>query len=145
MSMHTRSCTHIHSVAQAAGEAALAKLDTGLAEFQAIIDAKDKQAVPIKQRECLEYVGAAEEAMVKGFPFDVPAQYAQRPLLKVWTYISLLPPLYHPYHPHQSRSSCRLSVMAGYSTDMVFCGAGQGRGLGAMASIHTVPSHHHYC
>jgi hypothetical protein len=39
--------------------------------------------VPIKQREVLEYVGQVEAAMVKGFPFEVPKEYASRPLLKV--------------------------------------------------------------
>jgi hypothetical protein len=39
--------------------------------------------VPIKQRECLEYLGAVEEAMVAGLDFDVPKEYANRPLLKV--------------------------------------------------------------
>lgn len=68
---------------QDAGLAALEKLDAGLLEFQALIDAKDKQAVPIKQREVLEYVGQVEAAMVKGFPFEVPKEYADRPLLKV--------------------------------------------------------------
>jgi hypothetical protein len=41
------------------------------------------QEVPIKQREALYWVGAVEEAMVKGFPFEVPAEYADRPLLMV--------------------------------------------------------------
>ena len=61
----------------------MAKLEQGLTEFQALIEAKDKQLVPIKQRECLQYVGEIEEAMVKGFPFEVPSEYANRPLLKV--------------------------------------------------------------
>lgn len=39
--------------------------------------------MPLKQRECLEYVGQIEEAMVKKFPFEVPTEYANRPLLKV--------------------------------------------------------------
>jgi cyclophilin family peptidyl-prolyl cis-trans isomerase len=65
-----------------AGLAGLERLDQGLIEFQALIDAKDKQAVPIKQREVLEYVGQVEAAMVKGFPFEVPKEYADRPLLK---------------------------------------------------------------
>lgn len=39
--------------------------------------------MPIKQREVLEYVGQVEAAMVKGFPFEVPKEYADRPLLKV--------------------------------------------------------------
>ena len=64
-------------------EASLGKLEQALTEFQALIDAKDKQLVPIKQRECLTYVGEIEEAMVKGFPFEVPQDYANRPLLKV--------------------------------------------------------------
>lgn len=67
---------------RADGEAALAKLEASLVEFQAIIDAKDKQLVPIKQRECLEYLGAVEEAMVSGLSFEVPKEYADRPLLK---------------------------------------------------------------
>ncbi len=46
---------------QDAGEAALNKLDTALTEFQGLIDAKDKQTVPIKQRECLDYVGQVRE------------------------------------------------------------------------------------
>ena len=70
---------------QEAGLAGLERLDQGLIEFQALIDAKDKQAVPIKQREVLEYVGEVEAAMVKGFPFEVPKEYADRPLLKVGT------------------------------------------------------------
>lgn len=78
------SHTTLHaSTLQDAGLAALEKLDAGLLEFQALIDAKDKQSVPIKQREVLEYVGQVEAAMVKGFPFDVPKEYADRPLLKV--------------------------------------------------------------
>lgn len=111
-----------------------------LAEFQAILDAQDKQAVPIKQvsttsacgcgtcntmlavaqgrrqevgngassaapckpqghpashhthqpwaaphaqSECLDAVSRIEEAMVKGFPFEVPQEYASLPQLKV--------------------------------------------------------------
>jgi hypothetical protein len=68
---------------QDAGLAALAKLETSLDEFQALIEAKDKQEVPIKQREALSYVGGVEEAMVSGFPFEVPKEYADRPLLLV--------------------------------------------------------------
>ena len=39
--------------------------------------------MPLKQREALGYLGSVEEAMVKGFPFKVPAEYADRPLLLV--------------------------------------------------------------
>ena len=41
------------------------------------------QLVPIKQRECLDYLGQVEEAMVKGLSFEVPKEYADRPLLLV--------------------------------------------------------------
>jgi hypothetical protein len=40
------------------------------------------QAVPIKQREVLEYVGEVEEAMVAGLTFKVPQEYADRPILQ---------------------------------------------------------------
>lgn len=39
--------------------------------------------MPLKQREVLGYLGQVEEAMVKGFPFQVPKDYADRPLLLV--------------------------------------------------------------
>ena len=38
--------------------------------------------VPLQQQEALSLVGRIEEDMVDGFPFDVPKQYADRPLLK---------------------------------------------------------------
>jgi hypothetical protein len=41
------------------------------------------QAVPAAQQKSLTYVGAMEEAMVAGFPFEVPAEYANLPQLKV--------------------------------------------------------------
>lgn len=63
------------------GIAALASLETALTEFQKLVDEKDKQEVPLKQREALTYVGMVEEAMVKGFPFEIPKEYADRPLL----------------------------------------------------------------
>eukprot|EP00983_Pelagomonas_calceolata_P119108 1160569-Pelagomonas_calceolata.AAC.11 len=47
--------------------------------------------VPDKQRECLSYVGVAEEAMVKGMPFEVPKEYANLPqLLMVWACTTML-------------------------------------------------------
>lgn len=48
-----------------------------------MLDAQDKQEVPLVQQRCLDYVGQVEEAMVKGFPFDVPPEYANLPQLKV--------------------------------------------------------------
>ncbi len=74
---------HLQWQNQAFGLANIDKLSDSLTEFQAIVEAKDKQAVPLKQREALSYVGNIEEAMVKGFPFQVPKEYADRPLLLV--------------------------------------------------------------
>ncbi|CAL8467454.1 g6992 [Coccomyxa elongata] len=65
-----------------AGLKAIAALDKCLEEFSVLLDAKDKQEIPIKQQEALGYVGQIEEAMVKGFPYEVPAQYANLPQLK---------------------------------------------------------------
>lgn len=48
-----------------------------------MLDAGDKQAVPIIQQKCLDAVGEVEQAMVRGFPFDVPQEYADLPQLKV--------------------------------------------------------------
>ena len=64
------------------GLVAMERLDRSLDEFQALLEEKDKQEVPIKQQEALGYVGAVEEAMVKGFPYEVPKQYSSLPQLK---------------------------------------------------------------
>eukprot|EP01023_Acetabularia_acetabulum_P035174 TRINITY_DN3314_c0_g1_i4.p1 TRINITY_DN3314_c0_g1~~TRINITY_DN3314_c0_g1_i4.p1 ORF type:complete len:414 (+),score=95.48 TRINITY_DN3314_c0_g1_i4:68-1309(+) len=65
-----------------AGLAAIAGLENSLAKFQNIVETKDKQEVPIIQQECLAYVTQIEEDMVKGFPFQVPAEYSSLPQLK---------------------------------------------------------------
>ncbi len=44
------------------------------------------QAVIESQQKALTYVGAIEEAMVKGFPFQVPKDYDNLPQLKVRHY-----------------------------------------------------------
>ncbi|MEW5302038.1 MAG: hypothetical protein WDW36_004850 [Sanguina aurantia] len=59
----------------------IGRLEKALVEFQVMTDAGDKQNVPIKQREALTYVGNIEEDMVKEFPFQIPAEYSERPLL----------------------------------------------------------------
>ena len=66
----------------AGGKEALEKLRVGLSEFKTILDNQDKQEVPTKQQELLSYVGTMQEAMVKGFPFEVPSEYANLPQLK---------------------------------------------------------------
>ncbi|EFN59625.1 hypothetical protein CHLNCDRAFT_33486 [Chlorella variabilis] len=67
---------------KAAGLAAVEGLKQSLSDFQGVLDAQDKQAVPLVQQQCLDYVGAVEEAMVGAFPFEVPKEYADLPQLK---------------------------------------------------------------
>lgn len=67
---------------KAAGVAALDALDASLKEFQTVLAAQDKQAVPAAQQAALARVTEIEEALVTGFPFDVPAKYASLPQLK---------------------------------------------------------------
>lgn len=68
---------------QEAGLKAIAALDKSLDEFSTLLEEKDKQDIPIKQQEALGFVGQVEEAMVKGFPYEVPKQYDNLPQLKV--------------------------------------------------------------
>ena len=67
---------------QQVGDAAIDKLRTGLNEFRTLVDEQDKQQVPIKQQQVLSYVGEIEQAMVKGFPFEIPSEYSSLPQLK---------------------------------------------------------------
>jgi len=67
---------------KADGEKALKEMETVLADFQVIVAQKDKQEVPLQQQKALSLVGRIEEDMINGFPFDVPKEYADRPLLK---------------------------------------------------------------
>jgi len=63
-------------------EKALAALDVGLQEYQKALEAKDRSIVFPKQKELLRLVGDVEEAMVDKFPYEVPEEYASKPLLK---------------------------------------------------------------
>lgn len=58
-------------------------LPQSLAEFQEILAKEDKNLVIPKQQEALEYLNVVENAMVKGFPFEVPSEYSDLPQLKV--------------------------------------------------------------
>ncbi|XP_057485136.1 peptidyl-prolyl cis-trans isomerase, chloroplastic-like [Actinidia eriantha] len=60
----------------------LDKLETGMGEFQKIVEDRNRDAVAPKQKELLNYVGGVEEDMVDGFPYDVPEEYQNIPLLK---------------------------------------------------------------
>ncbi|GAV72553.1 Pro_isomerase domain-containing protein [Cephalotus follicularis] len=60
----------------------LDKLEAGMDELQQIVENKNRDAVAPKQKELLQYVGGVEEDMVDGFPYEVPEEYRNMPLLK---------------------------------------------------------------
>ncbi|KAI7733808.1 hypothetical protein M8C21_008927 [Ambrosia artemisiifolia] len=60
----------------------LGKLEVGMEELQKIAEDKKRDAVAPKQKELLQYVGGVEEDMVDGFPYEVPEEYQNMPLLK---------------------------------------------------------------
>ncbi|RLM60338.1 peptidyl-prolyl cis-trans isomerase, chloroplastic [Panicum miliaceum] len=67
---------------RANGEELLDKLAVGLDELERIVEDKNRDAVAPKQKELLQYVGTVEEDMVDGFPYEIPAEYSNMPLLK---------------------------------------------------------------
>ncbi|KAK9793769.1 hypothetical protein WJX73_008988 [Symbiochloris irregularis] len=64
------------------GVKALDGLAASLKNFDGVLEAKDKQGIPAATAEALRYVGDAEAALVKGFPYEVPAEFANLPQLK---------------------------------------------------------------
>ncbi|XP_071913022.1 peptidyl-prolyl cis-trans isomerase CYP38, chloroplastic [Coffea arabica] len=60
----------------------LNKLEAGMEELEQIIADRNRDAVSPKQTELLNYVGGVEEDMVDGFPYEVPEEYQNMPLLK---------------------------------------------------------------
>ncbi|WJX65405.1 Peptidyl-prolyl cis-trans isomerase, chloroplastic [Trifolium repens] len=60
----------------------LNKLEAGIDEFELILQDRNRVAVGPKQKELLQYVGGIEEDMVDGFPYEVPEEYRNMPLLK---------------------------------------------------------------
>ncbi|KAI0524010.1 hypothetical protein KFK09_003374 [Dendrobium nobile] len=67
---------------KAHGEELLNKLAVGMEELQRIVEERNRDAVAPKQKELLNYVGGVEEDMVDGFPYEVPEEYKNMPLLK---------------------------------------------------------------
>lgn len=68
---------------QADGVKALDGLAASLKSFDGVLEAKDKQGIPGAAADALKYVGDAEAALVKGFPYEVPSEFANLPQLKV--------------------------------------------------------------
>ncbi|XP_047982780.1 peptidyl-prolyl cis-trans isomerase CYP38, chloroplastic [Salvia hispanica] len=64
------------------GIALLNKLEAGFDEMMKIVEDRNRDGVAPKQKELLNYVGGVEEDMVDGFPYEVPEEYKNMPLLK---------------------------------------------------------------
>ncbi|XP_039116296.1 peptidyl-prolyl cis-trans isomerase, chloroplastic [Dioscorea cayenensis subsp. rotundata] len=64
------------------GKELLDKLENGMDELQNIVEERNRDAVAPKQKELLQYVGSVEEDMVDGFPYEIPEEYSNMPILK---------------------------------------------------------------
>jgi peptidylprolyl isomerase len=62
-------------------EEILDEIKAGVDEMKEFADDKDREALYIKRRELLDLVTELEESMVVGFPYEVPAEYANLPQL----------------------------------------------------------------
>ena len=62
-------------------EEILDEIKAGVDEMKEFADDKDREALYIKRRELLDLVTELEESMVVGFPYEVPAEYADLPQL----------------------------------------------------------------
>ena len=62
--------------------ALLDSLSAGLEPIRAAVEAEDKEEVWTQRKAMLDQVGEIEELMVKGYPFEVPEEYADLPQLK---------------------------------------------------------------
>ena len=60
----------------------LDSLAANLEPIRAAVEAEDKEAVWIERKRLLDQVGAVEELMVDGYPFEVPEEYSSLPQLK---------------------------------------------------------------
>lgn len=67
---------------QPEAEALVAQVKEGIAELEKAVETKDREKVIDLKAKILGSVGEIEELMVTGFPFEVPAKYANLPQLK---------------------------------------------------------------
>jgi peptidylprolyl isomerase len=63
-------------------ESLIATIKDQVTELQEAVEAKDKDKVSELRLIALGHIGALEELMVKGFPYEVPSEYANLPQLK---------------------------------------------------------------
>ena len=67
---------------KAKAESLLATITDQVTELQEAVEAKDKDKVSELRMIALSHIGALEELMVQGFPYEVPEEYASLPQLK---------------------------------------------------------------
>ena len=67
---------------QPQAEALLEDIKTGISQLQEAVENKDRESVWLTRRAILDNISDIEALMVEGFPFEVPAQYANLPQLK---------------------------------------------------------------
>jgi peptidylprolyl isomerase len=67
---------------KAKAESLLTTITDQVTELQEAVEAKDKDKVAELRIIALSHVGALEELMVQGFPYEVPEEYANLPQLK---------------------------------------------------------------
>ena len=66
---------------KAKAETLLQELSDGINRMQGALEVKDKKQLLDERQELLKKVTDLEEMMVKGFPFEVPSEYANLPQL----------------------------------------------------------------
>ncbi|KAJ4892608.1 hypothetical protein Rs2_19402 [Raphanus sativus] len=64
------------------GNQLIQQLEAGMQDMLQIVEDRKRDAVSPKQKEILQFVGGIEEDMVDGFPYQVPDEYRNMPLLK---------------------------------------------------------------
>lgn len=72
----------IPEASQSQAESILTQLTEGVAQLREAVEAKDRDLIIEQKGNLLKQVSVLEELMVKGFPFEVPEEYATLPQLK---------------------------------------------------------------
>ena len=71
----------VPSAFQDQAEVLVDKVASGVEEMKEFAEVKDRNSLYLKRRELLDTIGELEESMVVGFPYEVPAEYANLPQL----------------------------------------------------------------
>ena len=66
---------------QSQAEVLIDEVASGIEEMKEFAEVKDRNSLYLKRRELLDTIGELEESMVVGFPYEVPAEYANLPQL----------------------------------------------------------------